>query len=428
VIVVIGGGISGLAVGYHLERAGADVVVLEASSRAGGVLATIRANDRVLELGPQRTRLTPTLRRMVADLGLDGRVVTAPPLPLFVYRGGRLREVPLTWRSALTTDLIAWHDRLRILIEPFTRPLGPHESAADFFTRKLGRRTYQRVIAPLYGGLYASDPADMPARHALAPMLRGAGATGSLLAAAVRGARAAARAPACSFEGGLQVLTDALAARLSGRLELGAPVRSVSRSGDRLRVVHDRGELSADQVVLACPADAAATLLAELDPVGAARLAGLRYNRLAAVHLMADVHLRGLGYQVALDEGGPTHGAAWNHAMFGPDRRGVYTVFLGGAHREQVLEEPDDVLADLATDHFRAATGAAARPIHVHRTRMPAWDRSWDGLVGLAWSQGVSACANWSGRPGITGRLLEAERLATRLASDVRSPDLVPTA
>jgi protoporphyrinogen/coproporphyrinogen III oxidase len=427
VIAVIGGGISGLAVGYHLDRAGAECVVLEGTGRAGGVLATVRAEGRVLELGPQRTRLTAPLRRMSAELGLADRVVVAPPLPLYVYRRGRLHEAPLTLRGALTTGLIGWRDRLRILAEPITAPLGPDETAADFFTRKFGRRTYDRVIAPLYGGLYASDPAEMPARHALAPLLDAAGARGSLLAVAVRGARAASSAPACSFDGGLQVLTDALAARLADRLQRNAPVRAVSREGARLRVRHERGDVLADRIVLACPAGSAATILADLDPDAASRVAGLRYNRLAVVHLMADAKLRGLGYQVALDEVGPAHGAAWNHPMFGAGREGIHTVFLGGAHRQDVVGRPDEELARLATDHFQAVTGAAARALHVHRTHMPAWDRSWDALDGMAWSRGVAVCANWWGRPGITGRLAEAERLATRLAGELGAiPDLVP--
>jgi protoporphyrinogen/coproporphyrinogen III oxidase len=425
-IVVIGGGVSGLAVGYYLQRAGVEFVVLEASSGAGGVVASVEAEGRVLELGPQRTRLTPPFRRLVAELGIEGRLLTAPDLPHFVYVDGRLREVPLGLGSALRTDLIDWRDRLRVLLEPWTAALRPEETAAEFFTRKFGRRTYHRVIAPLYGGLYASDPAEMPARHALEPTLRALGVRGSLLAALVRGARAARRAPACSFDGGLQVLTDALASRLGDRLERNAPARAVHRRGDRLHVARDGGEVAADGVVLACPADSAATLLAELAPETARRLAGLRYNRLAVVHLLAEAELRGYGYQVALDDPRPTHGVAWNHAMF--DRRGLYTAFLGGARRP-LPDLPDDALAELAAADFREVTGVRGRPIHVHRTRMPAWDSSWERLDGIPLGSGIHVCTNWWGRPGITGRLLAAERLAVKLSSErTPVPQLIPAA
>jgi protoporphyrinogen/coproporphyrinogen III oxidase len=415
-IAVIGGGISGLAVGRSLQRAGAEFVVLEASSTTGGVVGTVRVGGQVLELGPQRTRLTAPVRALVAELGLEDRLVTAPDLPLYIYCDGRLREVPLDLRGALTTDLIGWRDRARALLEPFTAPLADHETAADFFTRKFGRRTYDRVIAPLFGGLYASDPADMPARHTLAPALRSMGVRGSLLAAAVRGARGSGRAPACTFDGGLQVLTDALARQLGDRVRTSTPVHAIDRRGGQLHLVTEDDELVADRVVLACPADTAARLVAGWDADTARRLAALHYHPLAVVHLLADAQLHGHGYQVALDERIATHGVAWNHAMFG--RTGLYTAFLGGAGRPDVAALSDDALGDTAALEFMDVTGFPARPIHVHRTRMPAWDTSWNGLQALALDPRVQLCANWWGRPGITGRLLAADRLATALAAE----------
>jgi protoporphyrinogen/coproporphyrinogen III oxidase len=427
VIVVIGGGISGLAVGYYLQRAGVDVVVLEASSGPGGVLTSIQVEARVLELGPQRTRLTPPLQRLVAELGLADRLITAPDLPLFIYRAGRLREVPLGVSSFLTTDLLGWRDRIRILFEPFTAALAPGETVAAYFTRKFGQRAYDQLIAPVYGGLYASDPAAMPARHALAPALRALGVRGSVLAAVVRAARARGQAPTCSFDNGLQVLTDALAREVGDRLECGTSVRAIQSRGDRLEVIHDRGEIRADGVVLACPADAAAGLLSDFDADAARRLNGLRYNPLAVVHLLADADLHGHGYQLALDEARPTHGVAWNDAMFG--RSGLYTAFLGGARRPLATELPDAALAQIAAADFRDITGIGARPIHTHRTRMPAWDASWDRLDGMALDPRIAVCANWWGRPGITGRLTAAQRIAMRLATARRAhPQLIPAA
>ncbi len=426
-IVVIGGGISGLAVAYHLQRAGADFIVLEARDGAGGVIGSVEVEGRVLELGPQRTRLTEPLRRLVTDLDLGDRLITAPDLPLFIYRDRRLRKVPLDLRTAATTDLIGWRDRARALLEPFTGPVRLDETAEEYFARKFGRGAYERLIAPLYGGLYASDPADMRARHALLPVLRALGVRKSVLAALTRGAAARSRVPTCSFRGGLGELTGALARALGDRLVAGTPVQRVDHRGDQLHVVHEHGEIRADRVVLACPADVAGRLLEGTDPDGGRRMRALRYHRLTVVHLLANTDLHGHGYQVALDEGLATHGVAWNDAMFG--RRRLYTAFLGGARRPAVQSLPDEDRAEIAAREFRKVTGAEARPIHVHRTRMPAWDTSWDRLDDLILDPRLDVCANWWGRPGITGRLLEADRLAARLVADrPTARPLVPSA
>ncbi|MBW3553432.1 MAG: protoporphyrinogen oxidase [Gemmatimonadetes bacterium] len=414
-IAVVGGGVSGLAVGQALSARGADFVVLEAGVRPGGVIRSVEVEGRLLELGPQRARLTGPFRQAVRELGLEDRLLTAAELPLYVWADGRLRLVPLSIAGALRTDLIGWRDRLRVLAEPLTRGLRTDETAAEFFTRKFGRRVYDRVIAPLYGGLYASDPADMPARHALAATLETLGVRRSLLGALVRGSRGRGAAPACSFPAGLQTLTDALAARLGDRLRLRAPVRTLERDGARFRVVLDDDEVVADTVVLTCPAGAAADMLQGLAPDAAERLARLRYNPLALVHMLSDADLRGLGHQVALGEGEATRGVTWNHAMFGRD--GLYTAFLGGGKRPDLPARPDDELKALAVAEFAEMTGEDARAIHVSRTWIPAWDRSWDALDALSLPEGIGVCASWDARPGLTGRLVDARRVAVGLTA-----------
>ena len=414
-IVVVGGGISGLAVGHALARAGAPVAVLEAATRPGGVIGTIHDDGRILELGPQRTRLTQPLRALIDDLGLEGQVVTAPTLPLYIYADGRLRRAPVTLGAALTTDLIGWRDRIRILVEPLTTGLRQDETAAEFFTRKFGQRVYDRVIAPLFGGLFGSDPAEMRARHALASVLTSLRVEGSLLRAALRGYRARHVAPTCSFVNGLQTLTDALAEALGDRLRLGVRAETIERDGRGLVVRTSAGQLAADRVVLACPSRAAAELLRNETPDVAAALAALRVNRLAAVHMVSDAGLEAMGYQVALGTGHATHGVTCQEALFGRAR--LYTAFLGGARRPDAADWSDDRLMTTAVDEFREMTGAHAEAVHVHCTEMPAWDTSWDVIDDLRLPDGISACANWFSRPGITGRLLGARREAARLVA-----------
>jgi oxygen-dependent protoporphyrinogen oxidase len=413
-IAVVGAGISGLAVGHSLLRAGAEFVILEAAPRPGGVIRSVRRDGRVLDLGPQRLRLTAPLQAVIHGDPPGSDLLIAPPLPLYVHVDGRLRRVPLDLPTALTTDLFSWPDRARALVEPFTAGLRPDESAAAFFIRKFGRRNYTRVLAPLYGDLYGSDPVDMPARHSLARVLATLGVDGSLLRAMIRGSRAVSRTPVCSFRSGLQQVTDALAEALGDRVRLGTPVESIRREREGLRVTGDGIDERVDQVVLTCPAGAAGRALRELDPAVAAAFEALRYNPLALVHLESDADLRAMGYHLPLDAGRATRGVTSQHGLFRRD--GLYTAFLGGATRPDIRELPDDDVAALAAAEFEAVTDSAARPIHVHRTRMPAWDRSWDGLDGLRLPDGISVCANWWGRPGVTGRLVAAARLGRRLA------------
>lgn len=414
-IGIVGAGLTGLALAHELARRGADHVVLEAADRPGGVIRSGRIEGRVLEWGPQRGRMTAELSALVGELGIAGEVVYAPRgLPLFVYVDGALREVSFSAWSVLTGDLLTWRGKLRLALEPFTAAPRDEERVATLLSRKLGPEAYERLIGPLYGGLYASDPANMIVGLSLGHVLREFGVRRSFLLPLLRRGGSIGAPQACSFVEGMQTLTDALHAAHAGSVRLATRVRGLARSGNTWTLELNGGAVEADVVILTCEAGAAAGLLSTAAPEAAERIRGLVYNPLGVVHLHAETDLRGLGYQVGLGEDLATRGVTWNDSLF--DREGVYTAYLGGAKDPAVVDEPDERLGQLAADEFRRVTGYEARVLAVARERMPAWDVSWRALDGLELPAGIRIAANWWSRPGIPGRLAEARRLAERLS------------
>ncbi len=89
---------------------------------------------------------------------------------------------------------------------------------------------------------------------------------------------------------------------------------------------------------------------------------------------------------------------------------------------EEIVDLPDSDLMARARNDFQRVTGATAAPLFAHRTWMPAWDRSWAALDGLALPEGLHLCAAFSQRPGIVGRLEDARRVAARLGVGPRAP------
>jgi protoporphyrinogen/coproporphyrinogen III oxidase len=414
-IAIVGAGITGLVLAHRLAARGVPHVVLEASGRPGGVIRTRRVEGHVLDYGPQRVRLTGAMAELVRELGLEDEVVTAPPdLPLFVYARGKLRLAPFSAPDFLRTDLLSISGTLRLLLEPLTGGPRPGESVAAFFTRKLGRQAYERLAGPLYGGLYASDPADMVVDLSLAHVLREFGIGRSLLLPLLRRGGRVVPPPAASFREGMQTLPDALWRAHRDTVRLDAPVRALSRCGDGWTLQLDGETVAAERVVLTTPAWTAAELLRGVAPEAAERIGRLHYNPLAVVHLHAETPLRGLGFQVSLAETLHARGVTFNDSLFG--RTGVYTMYLGGAKSPEVVARPDAEIAEVAAREFRQTTGYEARVLGVARERMPAWDRSWAALAGLTLPAGLHLAASWESRPGLPGRLVQARRLADTLA------------
>jgi oxygen-dependent protoporphyrinogen oxidase len=429
---IVGGGITGLSLAHSLDQRGVDFVLFEAAPDPGGVVWSERVEGHLLERGPQRIRRTDRVNDLIDDLGLESEVRTADPdLPVCVYADGDLHAAPFSMDEFAETDLLSAEAKREVLAEPFTDPADPDETAADMFTRKFGAETYRNLLGPLFGGIYGSDPAEMPVGHALSGLLKLEQRDGSLLKAATkRTAGGRDSPPAISFDDGLQRLPEAIAEAHADSIRFETPVTRVAEAetsdGDEdpnweLETLD--GTTEVEQVVLTTPADLTADLVADLAPDSAAALRELTYNPLALVYLRADLEADGqvspdaLGYQVGYDADLRTLGASWNASMFDRD---VYTVFLGGMHDPEALEESDEKLGDVAASEFEHVTGAGADPVDVHRLRrgFPAYDASWDAIDRVELPEGVRLATNYIARMGVPSRIREAESLAKELAAE----------
>jgi oxygen-dependent protoporphyrinogen oxidase len=414
---VVGAGVTGLSLSHYLADRDVDSVAFDARAEPGGVVRSETVNGHVLERGPQRLRLSDEIAELVDDVGLRDDLLTADDsLPMYVYAKGDLREAPLSASTFLTTDLLSWRGKLRVLAEPLTDAGSPDESAAALFRRKFGDEAYERFVGPLFGGIYGSDPAEMPAGHALDRLLALERREGSLLRPALRRARSSGGSPPVSFADGLQQLPRALSEANAERVHLDRPVTAVRADGDGYVLATPDGDEQVDRVVLTTPADVTADLVADLAPDAAERLRRLTYNPLALVYLRADVDREGFGYQVARDEDLRTLGVSWNGSLF--DRDGLFTCFLGGMDDPEILDGDDATLAETAATELRAVLDADPEVVDVARLDrgFPAWDRSWDALDGLDLPEGVHLATNYTARMGVPGRVREAARLADRFS------------
>lgn len=181
-VAVIGGGISGLAAAHRVLSAHqpATVVLYEASRRLGGIIRTEEADGFLMELGPDSfitnkpagVELCKELNYLPQLIDTDSRyrrsLVLSRGKPLPVPDGFMLMapEKPF---SLLTSPVLSLSGRLRLLAEYFIpgRPAGRDESLADFVRRRFGVEALERLVQPLIGGIYTSDPEKLSLRATL---------------------------------------------------------------------------------------------------------------------------------------------------------------------------------------------------------------------------------------------------------------------
>jgi oxygen-dependent protoporphyrinogen oxidase len=174
--------------------------------------------------------------------------------------------------------------------------------------------------------------------------------------------------------GGMQTLTDAIARKLGDRLTCSCTVERIERDGSRWRMVHASGSESADAVVIATPADAAASLLAPLDADMAALLASIPYApmRVAGVAFRnADVPmpLDGFGFLAARGQGIRILGALYTSAMYpqqAPAGSAYLRVFLGGSVDPEAVALDSKQLRATVLRDLRTVLHIDAAPIAFH--------------------------------------------------------------
>lgn len=259
---VIGAGLAGLTAANQLVGKGVDVTVLEADDRPGGVIRTERGDGFMVEHGPNTLQTASgELDQLLVDLDLAEKVIEPPPAAArrYVVRNGQLVAVPTSLRSFLTTKLLSWKAKLRLLKEPFVRrrrnPSEP-ESVASFVRRRLGPEVLDYAVNPFVGGIFAGDPERLSVQHAFTRMAQLEEEHGSLLVGAVRNMYRRGDTPRrrmFSFHGGLQTLPDALARRLGNRLRLRAPVTDLHRDDKGWKVVTTERKYAFDAVIYAAP-------------------------------------------------------------------------------------------------------------------------------------------------------------------------------
>lgn len=399
-IVIVGGGIAGLAAAYFLRDLAGSVVVLEGSPQIGGKLAIADVAGLAVDSGAEALLARrPEAVDLITEIGLADQLVYPGTTTARIWSRGAFGSLPRRQfmgvpgdfdeleRTGIVSAAGVARARDDAVLAPTARD--GDVSVAEFVGARLGDEVVDRLVEPLLGGVYAGRP-DQLSYEATLPALAQAslghrslaGAVNALLGP-VSSAPDGTQAPVfTTLADGLGTLPSALARASGALVRTKATVRELARTADGWRLTVgptiSPEHVDADVVVLALPARPASRLVAQVSGAGsvAADLAAIEYASMAIVTLAYPVSafgqpLTGSGYLVPAIDGRPVKAATfstvkWPHLM---SELHVVRCSVGRIGEEAVLQRDDADLVKLAAADFAAATGVTGAPVGAKVTR-----------------------------------------------------------
>jgi len=448
--LVIGGGISGLAVAQRLARDGLNVEVWERESRPGGKIQSTSRDGYLTEKGAAMLlNFRPDVTRFVADAGLENaKQARADVEHRHVISNGQLKQLPMKMGSLVFSDVWSTRGKLRMMLEPFVPKGGQQdETVSQFITRRLGPEVLDKAMGPYVAGLLASDPDHASARSVLPRLVALEHRYGSITVGAfvhrLLKRKTATVSEAFSFRGGMETLARTLASADGVCFCGDHTVTSLSRTRDGWQVVARTAtgerEVRAAQVVLSTPAYTAAALVRGPSAELAALLDGIDYASLNVVHTgfdrrVIDHPLDGIGFLAQGLNGTPLTGSMWMSSLFDdrvPPGRVLLSNYLGGAQHPGTVTWNDERLIVAAIAALKPLLGIRAEPEMLHVDRhvhaLPLYHGDYFARMQrlqqlLATLPGLHIVANYVGGVAVRDRLACAMQTATQIVEAVRRP------
>jgi protoporphyrinogen/coproporphyrinogen III oxidase len=421
-IVIVGGGIAGLAAAYSVHKQAdfpVDITLLEQAAYWGGKIITERVEGNtpagafVVEGGPDTFVITkPWAVRLCKELGIAERLKGTNPetRATYILKNDRLHElpggltmmIPTEFGPMIRTGLLSWPAKARMGLDFILPPTTDNgdETLGTFVTRRLGRAAYENLIEPLMSGIYAGD-GDQLSLLSTFPFLRdlerqhGGLVRGALALRKERQSKAQgngkgqpknqSRSIFLTPEDGLGELVQTLVTHLEQagvNLHLNTAVLEVSPSASGYSLQLSNGDrLLADGLVLATPSFTSAELVAGFAPGLAAELRPIEYVSTATVTLAyreSDLPrpLDGYGYVIPRREGRQALACTWTSTKFphrAPGGFALLRVFIGRAGQENEISWDEASLLEIARQELHLTLGIQAQPLF---DRIYLWEKA----------------------------------------------------
>lgn len=374
-ILILGGGISGLATAWSLHKAGIPFKLIEKQPETGGVISSEVAHKTVLDFGPNSLRdRDGSIRKLAEEVGLEDEIVQISEAfkTRFIVRDRKLQALTPSPKTLFTTKVISGKGKLRALAEPFiSKGTLEDESVGAFLERRLGKEAVEYLVDPVFSGIYAGDVYQISKKEILPKLVENEQKFGSLVMGALRSQKEKSdiKPMVLTFKKGIQQLTEAISDKLSDHI-LHEEVTGLKKTENGFEVETSEGKHQADKVLSCLPAHSLSSVLEGFDPALSQTLRSIDYAPMLSTQVIfntEDIELpqSGFGFLIPRKENIRLLGAIWKSSIFpelSSEEKVHFTLMTGGAHDREILSEDIKSVEQQILSEFAELMNTFAKP------------------------------------------------------------------
>jgi oxygen-dependent protoporphyrinogen oxidase len=445
-VLVVGGGISGLATAWKLQQRGIQIELWEASSRVGGKIATEHHKEGYIteQAASMVLNFRPEVNQFLRQTGLDlDKLPRSTNTERYLIQQGKLQQMPVNMLGMFLSPVWSLSGKLRMLMEFFIPRAGNEgETVADFIRRRFGNEILDKAFSAYISGTLASDPELVNAFSVLPHLTALEQHYGSLAAGVfvhkILKIKKATKTEGFSFQGGMKKLPQTLAQQLGSRVHTNHQVTEIKLTNDGwlLTAKTKSGAINclAKQLILSTPAPITAKLLGSQDKQLQKLLMNIPYAPLSIVHIGIDRNklkhpVKGTGFLTPSKEKSKLNGCIWMHSLFAeraPKDKALLSCYLGGTRNPNIINWSRQKKIDTVNKELHNLLGMQGTPdwVHIddHHQALPLYHGHYyrhqqDIKQRIKRWQGLHLQANYLGGVSIRDRIICANTFSDKFCS-----------
>ncbi|MBX2842797.1 MAG: protoporphyrinogen oxidase [Flammeovirgaceae bacterium] len=428
---IIGAGISGLSLAYHLQKLGKPYCLFEAGNNPGGNIHSIKESGLLLEQGPNSLLADLEIINLIKELDLEDQMIVPESVSKkrYIFKNGKYQQLPSSPPGLIFNSFFSWNAKFSIYKELSNKSTAPkNETVADFFERRFCREIVDQAVNPFISGIYAGDPEKLIMGKTFPAFLENEQKFGSVIRGFIKNKKNTQRKLTFSFKDGLGILVEKIAKVLT--VNYNSPIRKIKKEKDGYLLISDHEETKVDKLIFSVPAYVAGELIKEISSESSKAWNGVNYPPLCVVHTIfkredLGFDFDGFGGLNPKEEGLFTAGSIWNSSLFenrSPKGQFLITSFVGGSQSPENFQFSDEEIKGKVTDELRQNFRIKGSPTHQKITR---WEKSipqYDinilpahNAIEKLKKDEIYVCANWEGGVSVPDCIKKGKRLAQEI-------------